>query len=473
VKFGLRGRLILTYLILAVLGVGGLMVRFGLLETTRIIDSTEHELEIKAFTIAAAATSPLEKFGERELSYADFVQMMAKLAQTSGTRLTVLTIQGNPIYDSNLDFRSIDNQFNQVEVQSALQGSEQHQIRRDPNTGQERLYTAAPIQQEDRPKGIIQLSIPTTPMHTQIIQSWLILGGSAVAIILAIIIASLWVAHYILLPLEEMETAAHNMAAGNFNQQLTVKGNDELAQVAQAFNDMATQLNEMITKQRQFVANASHELRTPLTNIKLRAEALLDGVQDEPDMATKFLMDIEHETLRMENMTRDLLTLSRLDSANLQLHPTTFNPRTLLETVVQNLTLQAEKKVLQLMLQCPTLPSLTADSNQLRQLFENLLSNALKYTPTGGKITVTAAANATEFIFSITDNGHGIPPQDLSRIFDPFYRVDKARIRTPDPGGAGLGLSIAQRIIQAHHGQINVTSEPGQGTTFVIRLPRG
>ncbi len=471
-KFGLRERLIVTYLILAILGVGGLSIRFALLEKARIIDATEHELEVKAFTIATAIGSPLEKFSENELAYTDFKQTLDRLAHTAEARLTVLTVPGDPIYDSALDFRQLENQRRQIEVQQALQGLEQHQIRRDPLSGEERLYAAAIVQQESSPQGVVQLSISTAPMHAQIQREWLALGGSALAIIFVIVIASWWLARYILRPIFQLQHAAHGMAKGDFSQHIPDKGTDELADLARAFNDMASQLNEMIVKQRLFVANASHELRTPLTNIKLRAETLLDGAYSDPTVSDKFLHDIESESERMEKLVKNLLTLSRLD---IQTEPDTLvpiKPCSLLKTVVSAFSPQAAQKQISLSLTCNNLPPINANREQLHRVFDNLLSNALKYSPPGSQISLSATASPTEIIFTVSDTGFGIPAQDLPHIFDRFYRVDKARTRTADPGGTGLGLSIVQRIIRSHGGQINVTSQPGQGTTFVIRLPR-
>ena len=471
-KFGLRERLVATYLILAILGVGGLTIRFALQEKARIVDATEHELEVKAFTIAAAIGSLLEKFSENEMTYPNFNRALDRLAHTAEVRLTVLTIQGDPIYDSSADFRRLENQRDYIEVQQALQRLEQHQIRRDPISGESRLYAAAIVQQESSPQGVAQLSIPVAPMEAQIRREWLMLAGSALAIISVIVIASWWLARYILRPISQMQAAAHSLADGHFDRRIPDKGTDELADLARAFNNMAAQLSGMLTKQRLFVASASHELRTPLTNIKLRAETLLDGAYSDPAVSDKFLRDIESEAGRMERLVKNLLALSRLDIQTEVNTLTPINPCVLLKAVVRAFLPQAEQKEISLSLDCNGLPPIRANHEQLHRVFENLLSNALKYSPPGSRITLSAADSAAEVVFTISDTGIGIPPQDLPHIFDRFYRVDKARTRTADPGGAGLGLSIVQSIIHAHGGQINVTSQPNCGATFIIRLPK-
>ncbi len=471
-KFGLRERLIATYLILTIVGVGGLSVRFALLEKSRIVDATEHELEVKAFTIATAIGSPLEKFSEHDLAYANFTKTLDRLAHTAEARLTVLTAPGDPIYDSATDFRQVKNQRNEIEVQQALQGLELHQIRQDPLSGEDRLYAAAIVQQENSPQGVVQLSIPTAPMLAQIHREWLALAGSALAIIAVILVASWWLARYILRPISRMRGAAHSLANGDFDQRIPDKGTDELADLARAFNYMASQLNEMIVKQRLFVANASHELRTPLTNIKLRAETLLDGAYSDPTVSDKFLRDIENEAGRMEKLVKNLLTLSRLDIRTEADTLVPIAPCSLLKTIEAAFSPLAEQKQITFAVECAAMPPINANREQFQRVFDNLLSNAIKYSPPNSRITLSATASPAETVFTVKDTGFGIPAKDLPHIFDRFYRVDKARTRTVDPGGTGLGLSIVQNIIRAHGGQINVTSQPDRGTTFIIRLPR-
>jgi len=471
-NMGLRGRLISTYLILAILGVGGLSVQFALQQKVQIIDTTEHELEIKAYSVAAAIGSPLEKFSDNELAYGNFSQLMGQLANTTETRLTLLTLSGVPIYDSTVDFRQMENQIEKTEVTHALMGTEEHQIRTDPIGGEERLYAAAVVQTEDKKRGVVQLSVPTAPMQAQISRAWFTLASSALAIIFAILLASLWMAQYLLRPILRLQTAATRMASGDLEQRISIKGNDELSKLARTFNHMATQLKEMLNKQQLFVANASHELRTPLTNIKLRAEALLDGAYSDPVVSDKFLRDIDSEAGRLEALVQNLLTLSRLDAQpELELFGV-VNPCALLDDVIQMFKPLTQENGIELSLECTATSNIRANREHLHRVFDNLLSNAIKYSPSGSKIILSATDAPTDVIFTVRDTGYGIPSKDLSRIFDRFYRIDKARTRSTDPGGTGLGLSIVQSIIYAHGGQIDVSSQPGQGTTFIIRLPK-
>jgi signal transduction histidine kinase len=472
-KFGLRQRLVLTYFLLVSLSVGGLVLRFGFLEQRQIIDRTETGLEIQAFVLASAIEAPLENFSERDISYTEFANALGHLMANIEPRLTLLTIEGEAIYDSENDFRLVANQSNQIEVRTALNNQEQHQIRFDPISQEERVFAAAPSHHEGEAVAVVQLSIPAAPMWAEVRQSWLILSSTGLLIVAAVVLASLWLANYILGPLQELQQAANAVAAGNLAQRLPNASQDELGDVARAFNRMAAQLSEMISQQQQFVANASHELRTPLTNIKLRAEALREGAIEDPDIAPKFLADIEHEADRMNALTQQLLTLSRLDAAPSQPEFQQVDLLALLNDSLRVFEPQAQEKNQRLSLTCPPqLPPIRGEAGQLRQVVDNLLSNALKYSPPGGHIELTALARPHSVQLTLSDTGPGIPTADLPHIFERFYRVDKARTRLKnDPGGTGLGLAIVQSIVTRLGGHIEVTSSPEHGTRFTLSLP--
>ena len=220
------------------------------------------------------------------------------------------------------------------------------------------------------------------------------------------------------------------------------------------------------------MANVSHELRTPLTTIKSYLEALDDGAMQDRELGPKFLDVTRRETDRMIRLVTDLLHMSRLDlkEASLRLQPMPIAP--LLEEVATRFAIPIERKNIQLVLDLSApLPDVWADRDQIRRVLDNLMSNAIKYTADeGGKITVRARQKDDRYVeVRIQDNGIGIPKKDLNRIFERFYRVDKARSRSM--GGTGLGLSIAREIIRAHGGEIDMDSELHAGTTVTFTLP--
>ena len=239
--------------------------------------------------------------------------------------------------------------------------------------------------------------------------------------------------------------------------------------VLAVIRDVTTQKKEENLRQ-EFVANVSHELRTPLTNVRSYAETLMDDRDLPADMRESFLSVILSETDRMTRIVQDLLTLSRFDSGAAQVTKVRFNPYQSLLSMLEAVRLEAQRHDHILLRNFENdLPDIVGDKARLEQVLMNVLSNAIKYTPDGGSIKLSAAREGDKLVISVLDNGIGIPKKDLPRIFERFYRVDKARSR--ESGGTGLGLSIAREIILEHDGDITIDSEAGKGTIVKIILP--
>lgn len=231
-----------------------------------------------------------------------------------------------------------------------------------------------------------------------------------------------------------------------------------------------TEQEKLENMRKEFVANVSHELRTPLTSIKSYAETLLDGALDDREASEKFLGVIDSEADRMTRLVRDLLQLSRLDNQQLKWNMEEMSFVSLVKSAVERMEMEARNK--NHLLECHVIgdvPSIEADYGRIEQVVFNLLSNAIKYTPDGGKISVYIGKTKNEVYMKVIDTGIGIPESDLPRIFERFYRVDKARSR--EMGGTGLGLAIAKEIVEAHLGVITITSEKDKGTEVLVRLP--
>lgn len=238
------------------------------------------------------------------------------------------------------------------------------------------------------------------------------------------------------------------------------------------FNDV-TRLKALENVRRDFVANASHELKTPLTTIKGFLETLKDGALDDPDSARRFLDIIIRNTNRLTSITEDILSLSRIERqeehGEIQLEKTELRP--LLESAVKACEEKAYEKRISVELTCDEHLTSKINPTLLEQAVVNLIDNAVKYSGPGTTVTVTAARDGNEVAISVEDQGRGIEKEHLERIFERFYRVDKARSR--QEGGTGLGLAIVKHIAKAHQGQVDVESYPGQGSTFTIRLSAG
>ena len=245
---------------------------------------------------------------------------------------------------------------------------------------------------------------------------------------------------------------------------------DHQAGVLVVIHDV-TERNKTEEMRKEFVANVSHELRTPLTNIHSYAETLVDSAGSlPPDMERSFLNVILSESERMAHIVQDLLTLSRFDSGKSELNLTTFSFAEAIETMVNANRLEAERHGHALTVELPNrLPKVTADRERITQVMMNVVSNSIKYTPDGGKIAITAGSDKDRVWLEVSDNGIGIPKADRDRIFERFYRVDKARSR--ESGGTGLGLSIAKEIVDQHQGSISIVDKPDPGLTIRVELP--
>ena len=229
-----------------------------------------------------------------------------------------------------------------------------------------------------------------------------------------------------------------------------------------------TQLRRLETVRRDFISNVSHELRTPLASMKALAETLQEGALDDPPAARRFVLRMETEIDNLTQLVNELLELSRVESGRVSLSFQRIQPCNLLNPAYERMYLQAERAGLDLSVDCqPELPAVFADSPRITQVLINLIHNAIKFTPPGGKIQLSARKDSEFIIFSVTDTGVGIPKNDLARIFERFYKADRARTG----GGTGLGLSIARHTIESHSGQIWAEGEEGEGSAIYFSLP--
>lgn len=304
----------------------------------------------------------------------------------------------------------------------------------------------------------------------------IILQAMGIGLLIAALM-SLLLAKTLVTPIQELTLAAKRVANGDFDHKPENHAKDEIGVLTQTFNDMAGTLEETLDNlkkseqmRKEFVANVSHELRTPITSVKSYSETLLEDPDMPPAMQQKFLNVIVNESDRMTNLVQDLLTLSRFDAGSIEFSFTRFRFEKSLQDVYSAMVMEAQKHGHTFTLDIQTdLPEIVGDRGRIEQVLINMVSNAIKYTKDGGVITMTAGQTGNHVWCTVRDNGVGIPAQDVDRVFERFYRVDKARSR--ESGGTGLGLSIANEIVMRHGGKLSLESDLGKGTAITMTLP--
>jgi len=508
-------------------------------------------------------------------------------------RVTIIGLDGTVYGDSELKgdvLANIENHLYRPEIQQAIKSGIGESRRFSTTIKKDMLYVASTYGKE-KPQGIIRLSIPLLEVE-QISNHFkkILIAALLIAFILAIIISFL-ASGFISTPIRSMSLAAQDIAHGNFSKRVQISSNDEIGDLAKAFNFMTEQIrtrieevttnksrleavllsmfegvmvvdisgtillmnqalkdfllvkeepigkrplevirnieiqeivgralklnqglesceisvllpeekillvhatpiirNEIvegavlvfhdITELRQlekirqdFVANVSHELRTPVSSIKGYAETLLEGALEDKKNAKEFLKIIHSDSDRLARLIDDLLDLSKIESGRLRMGLKPCAIRPIVERVVSGLDKQARDKLIAISIDMPKdFSKIIADEARIAQVLLNLIDNAVKYTPQEGKITISAKVKNAFVQIDVSDTGVGIPEKDLPRIFERFYRVDKARSR--ELGGTGLGLSIVKHIIQAHNGEVSVKSVLDQGSTFTFTIPK-
>jgi len=284
---------------------------------------------------------------------------------------------------------------------------------------------------------------------------------------LVALIAGLIIARNLTRPLKALTSASQKIAQGQLEQQVEVTSKDEVGQLAEAFNRMSQEVAKANQQRRMMTADIAHDLRTPLTVIGGYIESMRDGVlQPTPQRLEVIYSEIE----RLQHMVADLRLLSLADAGELPLNPQPLTPKTLLERAAAVFAERASRRQIELQVDTPAdLPEINVDEARMQQIFDNVLANALRYTPEGGKITLSGSSTRNSVLLRIKDTGSGIPAEELSLIFDRFHRADPSR--HADNGESGLGLAIVKALVESMRGKVWAESEPGHGTTILMEFP--
>jgi len=285
------------------------------------------------------------------------------------------------------------------------------------------------------------------------------------------IIGGWFLAHKSLKPVDELTKTAKEITAQNLSRRLpTNRVDDELGRLTEQFNDMISRLQASFAQIQQFSADASHELRTPLTIMRGEIEVALRNQRLSKD-SRELLASINDELIRLSSIVESLMILVKSDTGRLVFNMQPIALDAFIEQLYEETNVLAESKKIQVKLEHSQPIRIHGDAVRLKQLFLNLIDNALKYTPPRGQVTLILTKEERHAVFAVRDNGIGIPRKDLIKIFERFYRVERSHESMEDAGGSGLGLSIAKWITEAHQGSIEVKSREGKGSTFTVRLP--
>lgn len=505
----------------------------------------------------------------------------------SGTRVTLIAVDGKVLADSQADITTMDNHLNRPEVQQALSAGQGNSIRFSQTLGYDLMYAAVQVLDKGKVIGVARVALPAQQIESTIASLQRTLLVTSLVVTLLAMLLALLIAEATTRPLRYLTQTANQITISELDKTMIPTTQDEVGELAKAFNSMTSNLSEQVkalkyessklatvlrnmtdgvlivdaqgrvqllnptaerlfgvsennalgrslaevvrqyqlvdlwqncqksgetqeislelipqhifiqsiatllgqampgsililiqdlTRLRQleiirrdFFSNISHELRTPITSIKALSETLQETALEDPVAAREFLQRLDTEVDALAQVISEMLELSRIDSGQVPLNFQSTSPSELLNSAVERLRLQAERKGIQLRVECPdTIPTALTDPPRMQQVFVNLLHNAIKFTPAGGTITLAAYEQDGNILFSVKDTGVGISKDDLPRIFERFYKVDRSRTGT----GTGLGLAIARHMVEAHGGRIWAESVEGQGSTFYISLPQ-
>ena len=463
-KFGvIRGRLVITYLSIIVLTL--------LFIATYILASISQYLynqkKVETMANANIIANIVVDYMKNDVDMIPYA--IKQLNLSDSVRVIITNEQAKVVFDSaannNIEGKFLINE----EVMSAIRGQDVVTVQDEKDVGKV-VQGAVSVISDSKNIGVVYLSEAAKTTEDFIADiRWILLVISLVVCVLIGVLSSV-MADVIISPIEKLTGIIKGMETGSLTERVPVSGKDEIAQLGDAFNKLTDRLVEMEDKRRMFVSNASHELKTPLSSIKLLSESILSMPQLDEDNVREFMADINGEIDRLTKIIDRLLSLTKLDveSDTLDLQVTDINE--LAERISKSLKPVADKKNIKLSLMTDQEVLAMVDREKFWQVIYNVSDNAIKYTPAGGTVNLYVF-NEGEFCrVEVLDNGIGIPQEEIDKIFDRFYRVDKARSR--ESGGTGLGLSIVNDVVSLHKGKILVDSTENEGTKFIIIVPK-
>lgn len=404
---------------------------------------------------------------QKENTKAYIEELIKGFSMDINARYLLLDVRGNVQADA-YDDRVNTNLIAVPEVRSAIYGENSSKVYKLPN-GENVIYVAVPVMDGSTVIGVILASDSIDDIIANVNKTMSrVFLLSLLGLVITGLISFLF-ADVISKPIEHMRVLVNDFSKGKFDTRIPIDSNDEVGQLGETFNDMAAQIHQVDENRKQFVSNVSHELRTPLTSLNIISESLLLQDHWEEPVYREFLSDIESEVKRLNQIIDSLLYLVDVEGKELKMEYQLCYINYLIENVLKHLKPIADQKHITLNFEEYEKVQILVDQGKIQQCFINIINNAIKYTPDGGKVAVRLTSDKNEVVIAVADTGIGIPSEDVPKIFDRFFRVDRARARTT--GGSGLGLSIVKQIVMLHNGNIHVESEVNVGTNVYIHLP--
>ncbi len=434
----------------------------------------------KLLSYASISESQLKnKFLRREKN---FLQDHASLlGQSTHTRMTYLSATGDVLADSKRSPSEMDSHKNRPEWQSALKTGYGEAVRFSKTLGQTLIYVAVRVSGPGKIYGVIRAAQPLESIRATSMNIFIQLGIASLVVLILVSTFSIILSRKFSNPLRDLRLRVFNLTHGDLSSRMdleNISGPKELFHLARSFNNMGDELEARIDRMNQFeqmrkdfVANVSHELRTPLTSIGGFIETLQEGEVSEEEQK-KFYQIISRQTHRLTAIVNDLLMLSKIEKKQ-EDKSITFTQTPLapvLNSAIEVLKPKAKKSEIEIQLHCDESIQLLMEPQLLEQAIVNLVDNAIKYSESHSQIKVTVTSQENSIRIDVSDEGVGIPEEHLPRIFERFYRVDKARSRKV--GGTGLGLSIVKHIAILHKGTASIRSKINEGTTITLVLPK-
>lgn len=453
-KFGLSYILIILAVLL-------LLNTYPLLVSEDLVFRSKATSLQGSVSVMVYSLSDLDRLNEENVA-----QAMAVVEETGLSRVLVTDGAGRVLYDSRETGSAVGAYSFYTEIVQALLGNDVFTC--TYRLGAFRSRASSPVLYQNRITGAVyayeydrEQAVLLEDLQENLLRLSAIIGGF-------VVILSLFLSRALTRKIGQLLTAIQNVREGAYSHRAEVQGRDEIAQIGHEFNSLTDRLQTTETARRRFVSDASHELKTPLAAIRLLTDSILQTEHIDPETTREFVSDIGAEAERLSRITEDLLRLTRLDNGALE-PPVIVDVLPVLEQVMRMMNLVAHERQVDLTYDAEESCTVLATKDEIHQVIYNLTDNAVKYCAVGGTVQVSLFRDQEFVALVVSDNGPGIPEEDIPRIFERFYRVDKARSRAE--GGTGLGLSIVSDTVRQRGGTVQVANRPQGGAVFTVHWP--